>query len=84
MNTKVTLTCASADDRFDPRILNNGESMSWRFMPNIFGRTLYWCEAKVSDGRYKHWDVYHGMGSGVNWYLRNDGIYNGDQKQISW
>lgn len=77
-NTQVTLDCASGDDKIGTRTLNDGQALSWSFKPHVFGRTLFWCVARVSDGRTKHWDVYKGKQRSQNWYLRGDGIYTGD------
>uniref|UniRef100_A0AC35F7M3 S-protein homolog n=1 Tax=Panagrolaimus sp. PS1159 TaxID=55785 RepID=A0AC35F7M3_9BILA len=76
---EVTADCASGDDTIETQILKDGDSFAWKFSPNFFGNTLFYCNVKTNDGKSKGWDVYKGKEDSKNWYLRGDGIYTGKE-----
>ena len=49
-DVKVTLNCASKDDKIDETTLKNNEGMAWSFKGNIFGGTLFYCNAATTNG----------------------------------
>ena len=54
---QLWVKCASGDDNFDGRMLQDGEAMGWKFRPNIFGTTLFYCDFSW-NGKKAHIDVW--------------------------
>ncbi|XP_021740436.1 S-protein homolog 74-like [Chenopodium quinoa] len=42
-NLPLRYQCKSKDDDLGDSILQNKETFTWKFTPNIFESTLYWC-----------------------------------------
>ncbi|CAI0438110.1 unnamed protein product [Linum tenue] len=54
---KLTLHCKSRDDDIGAFVLVTHEAIKWRFRPNIFRTTLFYCSVDWGEG--VHWfDVY--------------------------
>ena len=64
--------CASADNRIGDRTIADQQAIGWKFRPNIWGSTLFWCKVRF-NGKEKQftswkrnidkadkviWDVY--------------------------
>ena len=71
--------CASGDDNFDGRMLQDGEAMGWKFRPNFIGTTLFYCDLSW-NGKWVHVDVWHkaiGGDSTITWDI--NGFVDGPQ-----
>ncbi|CAI0394879.1 unnamed protein product [Linum tenue] len=47
----VIVHCASKDSDLGAHLLGYNDTVSWYFEPNLFGGTLFWCNAAFRDGR---------------------------------
>ena len=54
---KLWMKCASKDDNFDGITLVDGTCTGWKFHPNLFWTTLFYCDFSW-NGRWKHIDVW--------------------------
>ncbi|CAI0394840.1 unnamed protein product [Linum tenue] len=67
--------CRSKDDDLGAHAVAVGATIHWRFGPNMFGRTLFWCKLAVEDKRI-HFVAYEKrIRSYGNWFVCDDGVY---------
>lgn len=55
----MTIHCRSKDDDLGYIIVKNGQEMEWDFNVNVWGTTLFFCDAKWSDSFWNHFDAYN-------------------------
>ena len=80
--------CQSKDDDLGTHTLNTSQEFNWKFTPNIFGRTLFFCHFYWDD-KDKSFDVFNyklsplcsgGLHSDCYWVVKPDGFYLSDNK----
>lgn len=98
-NNTLDLHCKSKDNDLGPHQLNKFQYVEWRFFPNLFGRTLFWCNFQdgfrkqgidvYNEKKYGGCPVYHPAYSVIcYWEVRDDGFYfnhyNSPNPPIPW
>lgn len=56
-NPKLSVHCKSKDDDLGDKILTPNQEFSWKFKINIWGTTLFYCDAQWGTRR-KHFDAF--------------------------
>lgn len=75
----LRIHCASGDDDLGYHNLYNGQEIMWKFNPDIFGRTIYFCHFWWGK-QSKRFDVYNKRTEDqyVYWLATRDGFYYAD------
>ena|ERR1044072_3797667 len=86
-NLDLTIHCKSKDDDLGEHILRPGMVFQWRFKPNIWGTTQYYCSFQWFGSDLKWFDVYiekrndHGE---HKWLIKKEGPCLYDLKCYNW
>lgn len=86
LSNTLDVHCKSKDNDLGPHHLNKTQYVEWHFTPNIFGRTLFWCNFEdgfrsksidvYNEKKYGDCPIYHPAYSMIcYWEVRDDGFY---------
>ncbi|CAJ1978379.1 unnamed protein product [Sphenostylis stenocarpa] len=78
-NQPLNVHCKSKDDDLNNHVIYRGQSFRWRFRPNIWGTTLFFCHFSWAGGEgsydiYKNRRDYDRCKHACNWYVTQEGI----------
>ncbi|KAB2599912.1 hypothetical protein D8674_010183 [Pyrus ussuriensis x Pyrus communis] len=85
-NTDLTVHCKSNDDDLGYHRLHPGDSFAFKFKPNIWGTTLFFCSFEWA-GEFHYYDVFRADRDGCGncyWTIYFLGICSHDHKCIQW
>ncbi|CAM6086591.1 unnamed protein product [Calypogeia fissa] len=85
----ITAHCQSKDDDLGTRTMQNNEVWDWRFKPNVFGSTLWWCNFwwNSQTACFSVWDINNApqYDASINdWRVAQDGFSLYDPVKSVW